>query len=464
MALTGDHRVGLATVGVFAVTPMVALRSAFGFADHHAFDVALLAVMLYLVVVACGVQRPGLRWLGATVGASGAVAAQVLAWNAGALLVVPVAAAVLLWAILHLLEAQESLLPPATLVVVLVCGGAIAWVVHLLAGWQTVAIVTAPLAIGAVALVSGSVAMLLRRWGLRGLAPVGVLIVAIALALAVVRLQAPELWTRFITDATRLVTASGKADIHEAQSLFSGRYQVVLGPIYQLGVAWIPASIALGVGVHRGDVRWLVLAATASVLALLSLLEVRFTAELAVPVAVGAGAALVWGYDRLLETEADRRQRVVTAVTIAILVCGPGLFITVPQLASVTYDTETTVALDAIVADVTTSDADPTSVYVLSRWGHNRMYNAFIGEPQRGYGYARGTYESYLSAEPEAAVVSAAHGRSDYIVLGRYPEFDRAPSSVMYHRLWDDPTAVAGLEPILTEDELRVFRVTDTND
>ncbi|MFC7177008.1 STT3 domain-containing protein [Halosegnis marinus] len=92
--VTEDRRVGLAAVVMFAVVAGHALRTSLGFADHHAFDYPWLGVTaLSLVALVRGELRSG-RTVFGTLGLAVGVTGQVLAWEAGPLLVVPVGLAV----------------------------------------------------------------------------------------------------------------------------------------------------------------------------------------------------------------------------------------------------------------------------------------------------------------------------------------------------------------------------------
>ncbi|MFC7177000.1 STT3 domain-containing protein [Halosegnis marinus] len=88
--ISGDQRVGIASVALLGVLPGHAMRTSLGFADHHAFDYIWLAlVVLSMAVLIASAHRSDQTILGVC-GLGVGVAGQTLAWDASVLLLIPV--------------------------------------------------------------------------------------------------------------------------------------------------------------------------------------------------------------------------------------------------------------------------------------------------------------------------------------------------------------------------------------
>jgi len=147
--LTGDERVGIASVVMLAVMPVLAFRSGLGFADHHAFDYVWLSMTAAGAVrsVRAAATREAatgprvLAWTGLT---GVAIAGQLLAWEAGPLLLVPVASYVPVAALIAV-DRDES---PGWTLAPLGVGLAVAAVLtggaHLALDWQTGVVAATP--------------------------------------------------------------------------------------------------------------------------------------------------------------------------------------------------------------------------------------------------------------------------------------------------------------------------------
>lgn len=144
--LTGDARVGVVTVGLLAVTPTHAFRTALGGADHHAFDYLWHALTLYAVVALLARDshdRRGRRTRPFADLQEFAVAGQALAWEAAPLLLVPLALVVFV----ELRRGTPK--RPAPVVAVLIAAAALVASVHAFLEWMDPAV---PVAIAALAL------------------------------------------------------------------------------------------------------------------------------------------------------------------------------------------------------------------------------------------------------------------------------------------------------------------------
>jgi dolichyl-diphosphooligosaccharide--protein glycosyltransferase len=255
--VTDDRRVGFAAVLVLALIPGHALRTSIGFADHHAFDypwLAATALALVALVTFDGTDpRETQQWVWSVVLGVG-VGAQVLAWEAGPLLVAPLALVVVGRTLTAVAAGRSPLsfgLPIATGLAV---AAAFAGVVHVTAGWHApvVAFTPALLLVGAVGAI-GVAELVSRTTGeVRHLAIVDG--VGVVVALLTLRVGLPEYWA---TLAGRLGVLFDNSGIAETFGLFSTSS---FGFIFLLGFTLLLALPAMVVGVRRAveDDRWLV--------------------------------------------------------------------------------------------------------------------------------------------------------------------------------------------------------------
>ena len=146
LRVSDDRRVALAAVALLAVTPGFAFRTSLGFADHHAFDY----IWLTLTALALGVLLTGerdasdpTRWL-AGLGLGLGVAGQVLAWDNGPLLVVPVGIVVAVTVMLDVRADRRPLAANTPLLAGLGIAGAVAFAAHSTVGWHTESVALIP--------------------------------------------------------------------------------------------------------------------------------------------------------------------------------------------------------------------------------------------------------------------------------------------------------------------------------
>ncbi|MFD1646071.1 STT3 domain-containing protein [Haloarchaeobius litoreus] len=426
--LTGDRRAGLAAVVMLAVTPDHALRTAIGFADHHAFDYPWLLLTAYGLVGA--LDRPDLRdgegWL-ATVCLGVGIAGQVLAWEAGPLLILPVSIAVAASA-LALVAVDESVLAAhRSLLVGTAIGAGLVGLVHVTLGWHaTVVVATPALLFAGVAGVTllGEAFVRSAVAGERTTeAFVGVQTAVGAGVLVVAFVVLPEFGDTLTRRLDFLLNTPGVA---ETGSLFKSDLGLFLAPLFSFGLVLFFALPYLGWVTWRAarvpSRRWFVPVSYAWWFLLLSAIQVRFSGELAAFAALFAGVgfvhvvALVDLTERVPAILASERQladgvpslrplprpdrtTVQYVAVILVVVAGVGMLFSPLKIGLTTIDGgeyETATAIDAHAAE---HDIDYPENYVFSEWDRNRMYNYFVSGESRSYGYAQSNYEEFLSAD-----------------------------------------------------------------
>ncbi|WP_435196309.1 STT3 domain-containing protein [Natronomonas sp. EA1] len=411
LELTDDRRVALAAVVMLAILPAHAFRTSLGFADHHAFD------YLFLTLTAYGLIRDD--WLGAAAIAVG-LGAQVLAWEAGPLLLFPVALVMAARVVVDIEQGGSPTRVNAPVVAGLGGGAAIALLGHLALGWQqtVVAAVPALLFVGAVALVLAGEAAV--RFGLDGRTFVGVEIGAAIVGIAGVALLLPGL----LTQARRATGLLTQRNIAETQSLFgpSFGWLLLFGFLLVIAVPYFAWAVSRVRHMDRG---WPVVGLYGGWFLALATVEIRFAGELGPFVAVVAGLAFVHLAAKVDITHAPTVFGGVSALrlptrreTFSLF----ALFLLVGGLAMVQVPIKTT--------QITISDAEygaaawidsntedgPPEEYVFSKWGRNRMYNYFVNGGGLDYAFALDNYRPFMSATDPGGWYSRLDGQVSYLV------------------------------------------------
>jgi dolichyl-diphosphooligosaccharide--protein glycosyltransferase len=197
------------------------MRTSLGFADHHAFDFAWLALTVYALAV-LSVRDDPLRdvraWLAAA-GVAVGVAGQTLAWEAGPLLLAPVGLYVAVRALLDVEAERSPLATNAPLLIGLVVGAAVAWVAHTDLGWHTELVASAPLLLLLGSVADLAAAELVHRLDLPTPVLAGVELLGLPVGFVVVQSVRPEYVARLERELPRLLA---ERNIAETQSLFRG--------------------------------------------------------------------------------------------------------------------------------------------------------------------------------------------------------------------------------------------------
>ncbi|WP_152042425.1 STT3 domain-containing protein [Salinigranum salinum] len=437
--LSEDVRVGLVAVGLFAVVPGHAFRTGLGFADHHAFDYPWLVLtalaFVYLatedgVVSEFGDENEGVwpwrrRTTGLVVALAVGVAGQVLAWEAGPLLLAPLALAIAVYAPFAVSHDRVASFGPIVAGVSL--GAGLAMGAHLTLGWQSFVVAAVPglLAVGAVVVAAATLAT--DRLGLPAVT-IGVAeFLGAGVAVLVVTTAFPDLVAELDSGVAFLFRSSS---IGEMQSLLD-QWGPLFGPLIMLGFTPFLAIPAMGWVVwdavaRRSDYGWLLIGCYAWTFLGLSFVQRRFTGELAPFISVFAALGFVvlisWldlAYGpRFLRTRgagettdvgsAERELAIPSRRRFVMLGGFAAVFAGFPSVFSgaihgrLTIDPRKHAAARWMGAYADERGWEYPRSYVFSEWGENRMFNYFTNGNSRSYWYAQRNYEDFLfSSDPQ---------------------------------------------------------------
>lgn len=462
VVLTNDARVGIASVLVFAVTPVHTVYTGIGFLDHNVHQYFWLGVTLLslgwlavdLTERLATMERPAtavaahLRerntWIAA--GAFGlSVALGTHAWGGSPLLLIPLTAYIALRMTMDVRADVEPLRANLPLIAGLAVGSILSIVLHVSWGWHStfVALTPALVAVGAVGV--AAVGELWRRYDLpiRGLLVADGVIAGVGLLLF--RIVRPADWAAARGRVDDLLFRDGAT---ETASLYSPDFQVVFGPLYQLGMEfYIALAVLLWVWyvvVRRYEPGWLLIGTYSSYLLVLAGVQVRFAGQLALPMAILGGLGVVYVLSAL---EVTRRpalfasettpeavavarparldppimrpetKKIAAIAAVGVLIFGLSL-IYVPGLnAQTTYSEAQVDALAEIDAHATAHDKSFPENYVFNEWGENRMYNHFVNGESAGYGYAQSNFRTFQTGDDPDSWYEEFEDRVGYVVV-----------------------------------------------
>ena len=427
--LSDDYRVGLASVLWLATVPVHAWRTSLGGGDHHAFDYLWLAVTILALVRLLDTTREADRIDAATLGI--AVAAQVLAWEAGPLLVAPAALAVGAVPLLSVdTEDATARLRPVAVGFGVAAVGAVG--VHVLTGWQTWAIVVVPglACLGTVGAVG--LAMLAANTGRPRVTYVLGGSLGIGVGAAILWRAAPTLRTTLVSGLDFLARRGG----WEMAGLFTD-FGPVFGPAILLGYAPFLALGGLVVavrGLRRGEVGWLVVVAYAGVFGAVAARHRRFAGEFALPLAVLAGvgfvAALRWlGLAPPTRADGDGvsfpgRRRALVLGGVSLAAYAPGVHFTRLVVGEQVVDPRLYRAARWIERESADRGLTYPENYVLSEEGRNRMFNYFVNGRSLSAEFAADTYLSFLTAGSLTEWYRRLADRVGFVVVRTVPTYE----------------------------------------
>jgi dolichyl-diphosphooligosaccharide--protein glycosyltransferase len=496
-----DRRVGLASVALYATTPIVAYRSALGYGDHHAFDYLLVALALFGLVCLAGDDAD---WRAVTRRrVSGAfalclgVAAQVHAWRGGPLLLLPIAVYIVVRAATDVRADRSPLRANVWVLGSLGAAAVLAAVPHALFGWAGLYRAVAPALLwgGSGAVVGAG--MLARRLGVGGREVLaaelggGLLVAGLAwIGLPPVRAAA--------TRGVGYFVRTGQTGIAETASLFRPEFGVVTSPLFYLGVGFVFGTAALvgvtyAIGVEDRPV-WIGVAAYGWTFLCMSVVQLRFAGQLGIVLSVLGGVGFVYllaAVDlasglRLSGTEGatgrarfrgeavevsslslpDRRT-VATVCALFLVVGGFGGLQAASGAQALAVEDSTFEAATAIDDHAAATDTTWPQNYVFSEWDWNRAYNYYVNGQSRSYAYAQRNYGEFVtSTTPEGWYERLSEKPTGYVAVGPPGDGANPPSEVMKTRLWNnwgsataETSGVSHYRAVYANEERKVYEL-----
>ncbi len=468
--VSGDVRIGVATVFVFALSPIHAVYGGLGFLEHRLHQYFWMGVTLlaltYLAVdfgrcrANVRVDRPVLAhftspwtWL-ASVTVAVSLALSILAWGGSIMMTFPLLGYVGFRAALDVRENISPGLVNLPLMAGLTGTVALTTWFHFRWGWHESFVVYVPLLtlVGLVGIFLVGEAFRHANW------PVPVYL-GVQAATGIVgiygfRRRFPDIWDRLRSRADDLIYRESAV---ETTSLFAHEWGGLLSPVMQNGFVFVIALVFLAWGwlvVSRSyHPAMLVPVAYATVWLVLAAIQIRFAAQLWIPLSILGGFGLVavlsWldlarssplVRDRTESAGSQSPERVSTTrihlprdagqvawiVVVLVFLGGLSVLFMASTVAETTYDDDQYAALLAMEEHYdTVADADHED-FVLSNWGHNRMYNYFMHGDADSYGYARSHYFDFVTDDTADDWFDQFDDRVGYVVVN---DVEQVPAS-----------------------------------
>lgn len=499
--VTDDVRVGIASIVLLALTPVHAVYSGVGFLEHRLHQYLWLGVTLVAFAwLAMDLRRrrtqnpdldrntdkhlsPALHdhlrtpwtWVAAVALGIG-LSFSALAWGGSVLMFVPAAGYVGLKIAMDARDGVSPAFASAPIVAGLLVASVITAFLHFQWGWHDSFVAIVPVLTVAATLVIAALGEVWarREWPTTSL--VGLEVVLAAAGIFLFRQLRPTDWARLTERADDLFFRAGYT---ESASLFSADLAVIHGPMSQLGIQFYVALIVLiwtcWVAYKRYEPAWLLLSVYVVFWTAMAAIQVRFAAQLAVPLSVLGGLGLVhmtaWvdlarvpvpfredsestragppTQTRTHATDTDGGESepsiifptdastLVYLTVIALIVCGMSL-IFVPSLVAQTAHTdgqyEAAMAIDDHAEEV---DREYPQNFVLSEWPDNRMYNYLVNGESDSYGYANANFDEFLAGDdPDGWYDQFRSDDVGYVVVGDTEA--SVPDNATTHQLHDD--------------------------
>ncbi|UWG49743.1 Dolichol phosphate-mannose mannosyltransferase [Halalkaliarchaeum sp. AArc-CO] len=466
LVVTRDVRVGLASVLLFAIAPVHAVYTGVGFLEHRLHQyfwlgVTLLGLAWLAVDLARRVELEGtddavrahLRspasWLvGGGLGI--ALGVSIHLWGGSPLVFVPLAGYVGLRAVLDARTGLSPTLANLPVLLALGVGSLLSVGVHESWGWHSSFVAYTPVLVLGGAIVVFGIGELWRRKQLHPGLFVGLQAAVAAAGLFAFRRLRPEDWVEAQGRMEDLFLREGYT---ESVSLFTPDYAVLFGPLVQIGVGFYLAVGVLGWATwltwRRYEPGWLLLSVYTGYFIVLAAVQIRFAAQLVVPLSVLGGVGFVYalsavdlarvprpfqggtggsprnegsnswreddGDDRAFELPDPRMAAYLLAV--GLLLCSFSLLYVPSLTAQTTYTDGQYAAVQGIDAHAEAADREYPDDFVLSRWGDNRMYNYFVNGESRGYGYAMANYDDFRFGDDPDGWYGEFEDRVGYVVV-----------------------------------------------
>jgi dolichyl-diphosphooligosaccharide--protein glycosyltransferase len=466
--VTEDRRVGLASVVLFASLPAHAIRTSLGFADHHAFDYPPLALTLVSLVVLVGVvdrsdlRRP--RFGAGVLGLGFGVGTQVLAWQAGPLLILPVAAVVVASLLLDVRTGRSPLFTAGPIAAGLALASGLVLGAHVVFGWHTIVVAASPalLFVGTVGV--GVLAVAARRLERSAVELAAGYVVGAVAVVGLGALLVPSVLSLFVRRITGQLFRSSA--VVETMSLFSANtfgFLLLFGFLLVLALPVLAWAIRPAV---EGNRNWLVVATYGWFFLLLAAIQMRFAGEFAVPASLAAGFGFVVLAARVDLTSSpppfgeriDWRPHVPDArtigavLTLLVLVSGLGVVQTPIKVDQVTVDGQQAEAALWMGDYADRRGWSGDDAYVFSFSADSRMYNYFANGYSRTYTFARGNYAAFISATDPAGWYArltnspGRWGRTRFVVVSA--EFDLGTDTLQNRLLYGNGSRYEGNEAL----------------
>lgn len=477
VVLTADKRVGIATVILLAITPIQTIYTGIGFLEHRAYQYFWLTVMILMLVwlaVDLASRRESAEsvntaiwahlqsletWLAASMFGI-AIGISVHLWGGSPLLLIPLALYLGVRIAVDVRANVSPVLANLPLLTALAIGSILAGLIHLVLGWRAAYVAFTPAMIFGWAVLVLPVSELWRRlqWHMDGLIGyigglIGFVAASIIIGVGMIQWLPAEEITLILS---RIDDFAWRVEAIETASLFATEsgtiFGPISGPIYQIGVWFYLAMMAFGwaslITYRRYEPGWLVLVVYTAYFLGLAGIQLRFAAHLSLVLAVFGGFSLVYllsmfdlareptpfqeTADRQSPMSEDDRDNdndlsirlpqsktvVVSLVIVFLVVCGLNFLVVSSFTDQVTYDDHEYEAVVAIEehADQVDRSNHPEN-YVLSDWGHNRMYNYFVSGEGRSYAYANSNYDDFRSGTDPDGWFDEFDDEVGYVVL-----------------------------------------------
>lgn len=475
--VTGDWRVGVASIVILAFIPAHAVRTRLGFADHHAFDYLWLVVTALAAVSLFSATNSRRQWRwGGVLGVG--VAAQSLAWGAGPLLVAPLALIVVVKALTDLSQTQSPIQWGGPFVFGTVTGTAVTVSTHLVFGWQDTLTIGAlgALSIGTAVVVLLAEAVHRYNKSVRAYIALHTIVLVCALLSAV-----------FVVDSVPLLNLERQLQrlfhtpgISEALPLYKGSLlwnsTINFGFILILGFPYLLQKSL--VTIMKPNDGFVVLASYTWWLLLLTFIQVRFAGELSHFLAVFGGIGTVslasklqsrthsppeshnvepttGQYTRSLSQHLSRRNFVARIGLLGMI--GGTSAVRLPFAVSGVSDSEYA-AIVWMREYASQQEWDFPQSRVLSSWGNARLYNYHVNGQSRSYGFSYQNYGELLSTSDPEGWSKDFNDKVGFIVVRR-SHFGPMYTELFVKNATDVPNYELGF---VSEDEsLKVFVSTN---
>jgi len=436
LRVTGDVRVGVASVFMLAIIPIHASYTALGMGDHHALDYLLFILVIGLLIVIVD-ERETVRlagshlsatWVG-VLGLGATLAGLNAAWPGAPLWFFGVGVYVTIQSALAYYRDRSPVPRGVPIVVGILIAAALTLLMRFGFGWLQPYRVVTPLLLAAgagVAIAAGEAGYRLgvpRKTGLLFSIVIGIVVAAGTWVAVPAVSQAVRRFQEYLNE-------TAAENITETVPLFSVELGVVVGPLSYIGGVFAIALPAMAwltwVALRDDRPEWLVVTSFGWYLFGWTMIQVRFTAEFSPLIALFAGVGFVIllskvdlisplhiGGEQTPDTSAalDRpndEDAIAPEWNVTRAVYVGGFFILISIFAFI--------FIPSFMADITVGDSTYETAtwideysdergyeypknYVFTPWSQNRQYNYYVNGESDRYRFAQQNYEGFVSSE-----------------------------------------------------------------